>query len=163
MDYAHSYNPNIDGLLYPQNWARIVMATAKVFGFFNHVLPQIVTNLPGLDDPPDQAVICVDAGSLRTSECDPFRLYRNGGGSVCRTQGEAYDEVVVAVLCIVNYYVPGWREIRSSGETLEWQEGRRRAASALGVALTAVPFPLNIEGGPAKRTAASFQGEVNWF
>jgi hypothetical protein len=133
MGYTHYFENKQD--CPPEDWAKIADAFKRLQA------TAIINNDPLLiqEESDSASAPGVDGtgiwfNGIESDGCETFHLTRKGSGrfNCCKTRQRPYDRVVIAVLCLANFFAPGVWDIDSDGNVYEWGEG-------LALALTVEP------------------------
>lgn len=118
MGYSHYFENKKD--CPPENWAKIADAFKRMqaTAIINND-PLLIHSASGVDD------TGIWFNGIEDDGHETFHLTRVGSGrfNCCKTALKPYDRVVVAVLCLANFFAPGVWDIDSDGPNYEWQDG----------------------------------------
>lgn len=140
MGYSHYFENKKD--CPPEDWEKITDAFKRLqaAAIINND-PLLIqeksdsASAPGVDD------TGIWFNGIEDDGHETFHLTRVGSGrfNCCKTALKPYDRVVVAVLCLANFFAPGVWDIGSDGADYEWQDG-------LALARTVEPNCLMVGG-----------------
>jgi hypothetical protein len=130
MGYTHYFQNKQD--CPPEDWAKITDAFKRLqaTAIINNdpLLIQEECNMasaPGVDG------TAIWFNGIEDDGHETFHLTRAGDGfNFCKTAEKPYDRVVVAVLCLANFFAPGVWDIGSDGDNEDWQAGLALARTA---------------------------------
>jgi hypothetical protein len=124
MGYTHYFENKQD--CPPEDWAKITEAFKRL------QLTAIINNDPLLiqEEYDSASAPGVDGtgiwfNGIEDDGHETFHLTREGSGrfNCCKTAQKPYDRVVVAVLCLANFFASGVWDIGSDGDTEDWEAG----------------------------------------
>lgn len=123
MGYSHYLENKQD--CPPEDWEKITDAFKRLQA------TAIINNDPLLiqEDSDSASAPGVDEtgiwfNGIERGGCETFHLTCEGSGfNYCKTRDRPYDRVVVAVLCLANYFALGVWDIGSDGNVNEWEAG----------------------------------------
>ena len=124
MGYSHYFENKQD--CPPEDWEKITDAFKRMqaTAIINND-PLLIqeesdsASAPGVDD------TGIWFNGIEDDGHETFHLTRVDSGrfNCCKTALKPYDRVVVAVLCLANFFAPGVWNIVSDGPNYEWQDG----------------------------------------
>lgn len=119
MGYTHYWDtPRLedDGV-----WQEIIVGVQNIL---------ICTGIPvgspdGEGDAPHINNDYIGFNGVGEDACESFLIRRSGQGwQFCKTARRPYDDVVTAVLLLLEHHLPGQFQISSDGSWEEWTQGR---------------------------------------
>lgn len=124
MGYSHYFENKQD--CPPEDWEKITDAFKRLqtTAIINND-PLLIqeesdrTSAPGVDE------TGIWFNGIEDDGHETFHLTCVGSGrfNSCKTARKPYDRVVVAVLCLANFFAPGVWDIGSDGTDYQWQDG----------------------------------------